>query len=255
MGSGVKTGWRLGTVFTAAAIFMGLAHAGDVSVAVATNFTAPMQKIATVFAQDTGHTARLSFGATSKLYAQIRNGAPFQLLLAADEATPARLEQEGLALAGSRFTYAVGRLVLWSKRPGLVDDKGDVLRQGTFAHLAVADPRLAPYGAAAMQTLEHMGLLSRLQPRMVQGESIAQTYQFVATGNAELGFVAQSQVMPAGRLTQGSAWLVPAHLHAPIRQDALVLARGKDHPAALALAAFLQGDKARAIIRSFGYEQ
>lgn len=232
----------------------GLAQAGEVSVAVAANFTAPMQKIAAAFAQDTGHKAVLAFGATGKFYAQIRNGAPFQLLLAADDETPARLEKEGLALAGTRFTYATGRLVLWSRQPGLVDDKGEVLRQGKFERLAVADPRVAPYGAAAMETLGRLGLLPRLQPRLVQGQSIGQTYNFVTTGNAQLGFVALSQVMTDGQIAQGSAWLVPLSLHAPLRQDAIVLNAGKDQAAAAALAAYLKGDKARGIIRSYGYE-
>jgi molybdate transport system substrate-binding protein len=233
---------------------LGLAQAAEVSVAVAANFAAPMQMIAAAFEQDTGSKASLSFGSTGKFYAQIRNGAPFQILLSADGETPARLEQEGLAVAGTRFTYALGRLVLWSQQAGLVDDKGEILRTGTFQRLAVANPRLAPYGAAALQTLDQLGLLQRLQARLVQGESIAQTYQFVATGNAALGFVALSQVMQDGRLAAGSSWQVPANLHAPLRQDAVLLASGKDNPAALALLAYLRGERARAIIRSFGYD-
>jgi len=232
----------------------GLARAAGVSVAVAANFAAPMQKIAQAFEQDTGHKALLAFGATGKFYALIRNGAPFQLLLAADDETPARLEKEGLAVSGSRFTYATGRLVLWSRTPGLVDQQGEVLRRGGFERLAVADPRLAPYGAAAMQVLGQLGLLQQLQPRLVQGQSIAQTYQFVATGNAALGFVALSQVMTEGQVSEGSAWIVPAKLHAPLRQDAVLLAVGRDKPAAVALAAYLQGEKARAIMRGYGYE-
>lgn len=235
-------------------MWAGLLHAGVVSVAVAANFTAPMQKIAAVFEQDTGHKAVLSFGSTGKFYAQIKNGAPFQVLLAADDETPGRLGTEGLAVAGTQFTYAIGRLVLWSKQPGLVDDKGEVLRTGRFERLAMADPRLAPYGAAAVDSLTQLGLLPGLQARLVQGESIGQAYQFVATGNAVLGFVALSQVTTDGRLTEGSAWVVPANLHTAIRQDATVLASGKDNPAAAALMVYLKGDKARAIIRSFGYE-
>ena len=239
---------------TFAALSAGLSHADEVSVAVAANFTAPMQKIAAAFAQDTGHKAVLAFGSTGKFYAQIKNGAPFQMLLAADDGTPARLEKENFAVAGTRFTYATGRLVLWSAQPSLVDDKGEVLRNGRFQHIAVADPKLAPYGAAAAETLSKLDLLQSLQPRIVQGENIAQAYQFVATGNAELGFVALSQVMSDGRITQGSSWVVPTNLHAPLRQDAIVLSSGKDNPAATALAAYLQSEKARAIIRSYGYE-
>jgi len=234
-------------------VCLGQAQAAEVSVAVAANFTAPAQKIAAAFEQDTGHTAVLAFGATGKFYAQIKNGAPFQVLLAADGATPVRLEKEGLALAGSRFTYATGRLVLWSAQSGLVDDKGDVLRSANFAHIAIANPKLAPYGLAALETLGKLGLLEALQPRLVQGENIGQAYQFVATGNAALGFVALSQVMSEGRITQGSAWVIPAQWHTPIRQDAVLLATAKDNPAALAWVTFLKSDKARAIIRSFGY--
>lgn len=230
------------------------AHAADVSVAVAANFTAPMQKIAGAFEQDTGHQAILAFGSTGKFYAQIKNGAPFQVLLSADDETPARLEREGLGVSGTRFTYAIGKLVLWSRQPGLVDDKGEVLRTGKFERIALADPKLAPYGAAAVEVLNGLGLMSALAPKFVQGENIAQAYQFVATGNAELGFVAMSQVFAEGKLTQGSAWLVPASLHAPIRQDAVVLSPGKDNAAAAALMAYLRNDKARAIIRSFGYD-
>jgi len=230
------------------------AHAADVSVAVAANFAAPMQKIAAAFEQETGHRATLAFGSTGKFYAQIKNGAPFHVLLAADDETPARLEKEGMGLAGTRFTYAIGKLVLWSKQPGLVDDKGEVLTTGKFERLALADPKLAPYGAAAVQTLTQLGLLATLTPKFVQGENIAQAYQFVATENVPLGFVALSQVFADGRITQGSAWIVPGNLHAPIRQDALVLSTGKDNPAAAALLTYLRGDRARGIIRSYGYD-
>ena len=230
------------------------AQAAEVNVAVAANFTTPMQKLAAAFAQDTGHTAILSFGATGKFYAQIKNGAPFQILLAADEETPARLESENATVTGTRFTYATGRLVLWSKQLGLVDNQGDILRQGRFDHLAIADPKLAPYGAAALETLNQLGLLQALQSKVVQGENIGQAYQFVYTGNAALGFVALSQVMLDGKIREGSVWVVPANLHKPIRQDAVLLSNGKDNPAAIALLAYLKTDKARAIIRSFGYE-
>lgn len=239
---------------TAAATgLFGLCQAAEVSVAVAANFTAPMQKIAAAFAQDTGHKALLAFGSTGKFYTQIRNGAPFHLLLAADDETPARLDKEGLAVSGSRFTYAIGKLVLWSAQAGLVDDKGEVLRTGSFERIAVADPKLAPYGAAAVETLSRLGLLQTLQSRFVQGENIGQTYQFVATGNVALGFVALSQVMVDGRIARGSAWLVPAEMHTPIRQDAVILNSAKDNAAAAALASYLRSDKARAIIRAYGY--
>lgn len=230
------------------------ARAAEVFVAVAANFTIPMQEIAKAFEQETGHKPVLSFGSTGTFYAQIKNGAPFQVLLAADDETPLRLEREGFGIAGTRFTYAIGRLVLWSAQAGLVDDKGEVLRKGQFRHIAIANPKLAPYGAAAMEVMNRLGVASALQPKIVQGDNIAQAFQFVATGNAQLGFVALSQVASSGRIVRGSGWIVPAQLHSPIRQDALLLRPGKDNAAAMALLAFLKSEKARALIRSFGYE-
>jgi molybdate transport system substrate-binding protein len=230
------------------------AQAGEVQVAVAANFTAPMQKIAAEFEKDTGHQARLASGATGKFYAQIRNGAPFEVLLAADDDTPARLEKEGQGVPGSRFTYAIGRLVLWSARGGYVDAGGAILKTGDFKHLAIANPKTAPYGAAAVSAMNKLNLYEALQPKLVQGENIAQAYQFVSTGNAQLGFVALSQVYQDGKIVSGSAWIVPASFHAPIRQDALVLAKGAANPAARALLDYLKSSKARAIIRAYGYE-
>jgi molybdate transport system substrate-binding protein len=244
-----------GTLITAYALLTLAfpALAGEVSVAVAANFTAPMQVIAADFEKTTGHQMVLAFGATGTFYAQIKNGAPFDVLLAADDKTPARLEAEGGAVPGSRFTYAIGKLVLWSTHADLVDAQGEVLKRGDFKHLAIAAPKLAPYGAAAVETLEKIGLLSAIEPRFVQGENIAQTYQFVATGNADLGFVALSQVYADGKLKSGSAWIVPDDLHRPIRQDAVLLARARDNVAAIALIDYLRSDAARAVIRSFGY--
>jgi len=229
------------------------AHAGEVSVAVASNFTAPMQKIAALFEQDTGHSAKLSFGATGKFYAQIANGAPFAVLLAADDKTPEKIASQGLGDGASRFTYAIGQLALWSKQAGYVDAEGKVLSQGDWQHIAIANPKLAPYGAAAMQTLDKLGLAAQLQPRVVTGENIGQTYQFAASGNAQLGFVALSQVTEDGKLREGSAWVVPAGMHEPIRQDAIVLGPGQGNEAAAALMQYLRGDKARAIIKAYGY--
>jgi len=230
------------------------ARAGEVSVAVAANFAAPMKVIAADFEKDTGHKAVTAFGATGKFYAQIRNGAPFEVLLAADDSTPARLEAEGAAVAGSRFTYAVGRLVLWSAMPGFVDDKGEVLKKGGFRHVSVANPKIAPYGAAAVEALTALKVGDAVQPKFVLAENIAQAYQFAATGNAELGFVALAQVMKDGRIRAGSAWVVPADLHRPIRQDAVILDKGRGKPAAEALLKYLKGDKARAVIKSHGYD-
>ena len=231
-----------------------VALADEVQVAVAANFTVPMQRITAEFHKDTGHKALLSFGATGKFYAQIKNGAPFQVLLAADDETPVKLEKEGMTLPGSRFTYAIGTLVLWSAKPGYVDDKGEVLRRGDFNKLALANPKLAPYGFAALETMTSLGVVSAIERKFVQGENIAQTYQFVSTGNAGLGFVALSQVMKDGTVAAGSAWIVPANLHSPIRQDAVILANGKGNAAAEALMKYLKGDKARAIIKGYGYD-
>lgn len=237
-----------------AGMTVGSASADEVQVAVAANFTAPMKLIAADFEKATGHKAALSFGATGKFYAQIKNGAPFDILLAADDETPAKLEKENLGVAGSRFTYAIGKLVLWSAKPGFVDDQGEVLRKGGFEHIALANPKLAPYGAAAVEVMTRLGLMSALEPKFVQGENIAQTYQFVSTGNAELGFVALSQVYEGGKLKSGSGWIVPSAMHSPIRQDAVLLSRAKGNPAAEALLKYLKSDKARAVIKAYGYD-
>lgn len=229
-------------------------YAAEVQVAVAANFAGPMKALAADFEKATGHKAVLASGATGKFYAQIQSGAPFDVFLAADDETPAKLDKEGATVPGSRFTYATGKLVLWSARPELVDAKGEVLKSGSFAHLALASPKLAPYGAAAVETMTRLGVLARLEPKFVQGESIGQTFGFVSSGNAELGFVALSQVWENGKLKSGSGWIVPAELHSPIRQDAVLLARGKDNAAAVALMAFLKSDAAKAVIRSFGYD-
>lgn len=233
-------------------------QAAEVQVAVAANFAAPMQKIAAAFEKNTGHKAVLSFGATGKFYAQIRHGAPFAVLLAADDETPARLVKAGLGVAGSAYTYAMGQLVLWSTQPGVVDGQGAVLadlasgqRKGK---IALADPKLAPYGAAAMQVLERRGLADKLRLHVVTGENIAQTFQFVKTGNAALGFVALSQVMVDGQLSGGSAWVVPTALHAPIRQDALLLKAGEANPAAKALLQYLRSNAAQEMMRGYGYQ-
>ena len=228
-------------------------HAAEVLVAVAANFSAPMQKIVPLFEQDTGHKAILSFGATGSFYAQIKNGGPFQILLSADDETPLKLEKEGFGQADSRFTYATGKLVLWSKQAGKVDDAGSILKTGNFQRLALANPKLSPYGMAAHATLTKLGLLQTVQAKIVQGDNIAQTYQFVFTENAQLGFVALSQVLSDGKLTQGSAWIVPSHLHQALRQDALLLNRGKNKPAAEALMNYLKSDKAKNIIKAYGY--
>jgi molybdate transport system substrate-binding protein len=229
-------------------------QAADVHVAVASNFTAPMKQIAAEFDKETGHKSVLSYGSSGKFYAQVKNGAPFQLFLSADDEKPAQLERDGMTVPGSRFTFAIGTLVLWSPKSGFVDAKGEVLRRGQFSKIAIASSKLAPYGAAAIEVLTKQGLLATLAPKFVQGENISQTFQFISTGNAELGFVALSQVMQDGKINSGSAWIVPGAMHSPIRQDAVLLATGKDNAAARALLEYLKSDKAKKIIRSYGYD-
>jgi molybdate transport system substrate-binding protein len=235
-------------------VLAGTARADEVQVAVAANFTAPLQKIAPEFERDTGHKLVPAFGSTGKFYAQIRNGAPFEVFLAADDETPTRLAKEGAAVAATQFTYAKGKLVLWSAKPAIVDDQGAVLKRGGFDHIAIASPKLAPYGAAALEAMQALGVAASLQPKLVTAENIGQAFQFVKSGNALLGFVALSQVMKDGQIAEGSAWVLPTSLYRPIGQDAVILEKGKGKPAAEALMKYLKGDKARAIIRSYGYE-
>lgn len=230
------------------------AWADEVHVAVAANFTAPIQAIAQDFEKDTGHTLVASFGATGQFYAQIKNGAPFEVFLAADDTTPEKLENEGATVKGSRFTYAIGTLALWSPKEGYVDAKGDVLKKNQYQHLSIANPKAAPYGLAATQVLAKLDLTEATRAKIVEGQNITQAFQFVSTGNAELGFVALSQIYKDGKVSNGSAWIVPANLHDPIKQDAVILEKGKDSEAAKALVDYLKGPKAAAVIKSYGYE-
>jgi molybdate transport system substrate-binding protein len=224
-------------------------------VAVAANFTKPMTEIADLFEKSTGHSAKLSFGSSGKFVAQIENGAPFEVFLAADDKTTAKVQQDGFAVEGSNFIYAIGKLVLWSATANQVDDQGAILSKGGFKHLALADPKLAPYGAAALEVLKTKGLLDKLKPLFVQGENITQTQQFISTGNAELGFIALSQVIDPdkGKIVNGSAWQVPENLYSPILQGAVLLKKGEGNSAAPALLAFLKSPEAKAIISKYGY--
>ena len=230
------------------------AWADEVQVAVAANFTAPIQAIAKDFEKDTGHKLVASFGATGQFYAQIKNGAPFEVFLSADDTTPEKLENEGETVKGSRFTYAIGTLALWSPKAGYVDDKGEVLKKNDYKHLSIANPKAAPYGLAATQVLAKLNLSEATKGKLVEGQNITQAFQFVSTGNAELGFVALSQIYKDGKVSNGSAWIVPANLHDPIKQDAVILNKGKDNAAAKALVDYLKGPKAAEVIKSFGYE-
>lgn len=247
---GVKRSKRYTLLLKGLLICSSPLHAEVVSVAVAANFTAPMKAIAQSYTQETPHQLQVIFGSSGRLYAQIKNGAPFAVFLSADTDKPTQLIADGLAVPDSLITYAIGRLALWSATPGLVDDQARVLLAGHFKHLALANPKLAPYGAAALEVMNHLGVTHKLQDRFVQGENIAQTYQFIQTGNAELGFVSLSQVRQENT---GSVWLVPDKLHTPIRQGAVLLQSGKAQAAAQALMQYLQSPAAAAIIQSFGY--
>ena len=227
----------------------GEALAGETNVAVAANFTDAAKEIAAAFKQKTGHDAVLSFGASGQFYTQITQDAPFQIMLSADTERPQKLVEDGLGVADSRFTYAIGKLVLWSKDPNLVKGE-ETLKGASFAKLSICNPVAAPYGAAAVETMKSLKLYDTLKPKFVEGANITQAYQFVATGNAELGFVALSQLTGDGG---GSRWMVPQNLYAPIRQDAVLLKKGAGNPAAVAFMSFLKGPEATAIIEKYGY--
>lgn len=246
---------RCALVGIALGLWLSNTHAAQATVAVAANFAEPMRAVAEVLRKTTGHTLEMSIGSTGRLYAQIRNGAPFDVMLSADQKAPEQLEADGLAVPGSRFTYATGKLVLWSADAARVDPRGAVLRSGAWRKLAIANPKTAPYGAAAVEAIDKLGLTAAITPRLVQGESIGQAHNFVFTGNAELGFVAMSQVLEGGRLKGGSMWVVPQDLYAPIRQDAVLLKRGEQNEAARALMQLLRSESIKALIRSYGYDR
>ena len=229
------------------------AMADEVRVAVAANFIAPMQQIAPRFERATGHRTVLSYGSTGKFYAQIRNGAPFDVLLSADNTTPARLATEGFATTETQFTYATGKLVLWSPKTKLIDSRGSILGRGEFRHIALANPKLAPYGAASIKAMQALGVYENLKDKFVLGENLPQVHQFVASGNAELGFIALSQIFQNGQYSAGSFWIVPDRLYPPVRQDAIALTQGKNKPAVAAFLKYLKGKDAKEIIQAYGY--
>jgi molybdate transport system substrate-binding protein len=237
----------LGTIALIAA--PSLAFAETTSVAVAANFTEAAEEIATAFTAATGHTAELSFGASGQFYTQITQAAPFEVFLSADDERPAMAVTQGFGVEGSVFTYAIGQLVLYSTDPDLVTGP-ETLDAGDFQQLSIADPATAPYGAAAIEAMQALGVYDALQPKIVQGTNITQAYQFVESASAELGFVALSQV---SQVEGGSRWVVPTDLYQPIRQDAVLLKSGEDNPAAVAFMDFLKGDEAKAIIEKYGY--
>lgn len=238
-------------VITIMMLAAGQLVADEVRVATASNFSLAITTLAEQFETDTGHKVSLIFGSTGKHYAQIRNGAPFDIFFAADIERPELLEREGMTLPGSRFTYAVGKLILWSPESGYVDPDGKMLSRGEFRHLAMANPKLAPYGRAALEVLQARGVWHALKTRIVRGENIGQAFQFVRSGNAELGLVAWSQVKQPGQPITGSWWEVPQALYTPIEQQAVLL---KESEAARAFLSFMKNENSRALIRSFGYD-
>ncbi len=229
------------------------AHADDIHVAVAANFQATLKTLARRFEQQTGDRVLISTGSTGKLYAQIRQGAPFEVFLAADDQRPALLEQQGFAIRGSRFSYALGKLVLWSREPGKVDPRGEALRHGKIRRLAIANPKTAPYGRAAQQTLHAMGLWHDWQPRLVRGENVGQTMQFAVTGNVDAAFVALAQVPQSDGAPSGSVWIVPESDYQAIEQQAVLLRTAGSTQAARRFVQFLQSDGAREWIAREGY--
>jgi molybdate transport system substrate-binding protein len=236
-------------VLLACGLAVSRADADQVNVAVAANFTAPVKEIAAAFRKKTGNEAVLSFGSSGQFYTQITQDAPFQVFLSADQERPKKLADIGLAVPDSRFTYAIGKLVLWSKQAGYVQGEA-TLRSATFGKLSICNPVSAPYGEAAIETLKSLKLYSALKPKFVEGADIMQAFQFVETGNAEVGFVALSQL--SGNVG-GSRWIVPQALYQPIRQDAILLKKGAGSEAAKAFMEFLKGPQARAIIEKYGY--
>lgn len=229
----------------------GITLAEEVSIAVAANFTDAARDIIPLFEEQSGHRIKVTFGSTGKLYAQIEHGAPFEVFLAADRTRPQRAEDEGLAVSGSRFTYALGKLALWSVKPGLLDHGEKYLKQAEFSRAAIANPKTAPYGLAAQEVMQRLGIWQQVEKRLVRGDSIAQTFQFTATGNAEVGFVALSQVK--AWQGEGSQWEIPGDYYKPIEQQAVLLARAKENPAALAFLEFLKSETARKVIAGYGY--
>jgi molybdate transport system substrate-binding protein len=230
------------------------AQAAEIKVAVASNFANVLKEIAVEFQKDTGHQLAITPGATGKFYAQISNGAPFDVFLSADDETPRKLAQEGKAITSSQFTYAIGRLALWSPNPEMVDKNADILKTDKFKFIAIANAKVAPYGQAAVQTMQKLGVLTKIEPRVVQGESIAQTYQFVSTGNAQLGFVALSQIFEHGKIKTGSAWIVPEEMHEQLKQDAVILQTCKQTSVCQDLMDYLKSDKAKKMMASYGYK-
>jgi molybdate transport system substrate-binding protein len=231
-----------------------IAWAGEIQAAVASNFYSPFKKIARQFEKETGHKVQIISGSTGKLYAQIMHGAPFELFLAADQRRPKLLEKNGNAVSGTRFAYALGKITLWSANPNAISEDGEsTLKAKNFTHIAIANPKTAPYGKAALQTMQKLGLWNEVRPLIVQGENIGQTFQFVASQNAQLGFVALSQILDPKNKFEGKRWDVPEKFYDPLKQDIVILKKGKSNPSAKALWKYLQSNAAKLIIKKYGY--
>ncbi len=242
------------SIFISVPIFSSKAWSNEIHVAVASNFYNPLREIATQFEKETNHQIKVIAGSTGKLYAQIMHGAPFDIFLAADQKRPMMLEKNGNAISGTRFTYAVGKITLWSVFPNAISKNGkSTLRANNFSHIAIANPRTAPYGKAAIQTMQNLGLWKKIQPKVVQGENIGQTFQFVASQNAKLGFVALSQILDPKNKFKGEKWDVPEKLYDPINQDAVILKKGGNNSAVKTLSKYLKSKKAKLIIQKYGY--
>lgn len=235
-------------------LFSSFTLAQGTNIAVASNFTAPMKHLVKVFEQDTNYKIKLSFGSSGKFYAQIKHGAPFDIFFSADQTKPLALLKDNLAVKNSQFTYAIGALALWSNLPNIEQVNASTLQQNTYNKLAFANPKLAPYGTAALQVLNNLNLSNLTRSKWVQGENISQTYQFISTGNADLGFIALSQIKNQDLINKKAIWIVPNHLYQPIKQDATLLKRGEHKQAAKQFMVFMQSNKAKRIIHSFGYQ-
>ncbi len=253
----MRCGNKLMQIIRIIALLLSLASvatvaAAEVKVAVASNFVAPLKQLAAEFQQQTGHRLQISSGATGKLYAQISHGAPFEVFLAADAQAPRQLVDNNLARKDTLFTYASGRLVLWTTSGNTPDQ--NTLKSSPLNKLALANPSVAPYGRAAVEYLQAQGLYAGLKSKLVYGENIAQAQQFVASGNAQFGLIAAALVMRDGQFTLGRGWLIPAEYHQPIRQDAVLLKVGQHNAAAKAFLKYLKSAPAQRIIRRYGYQ-
>ncbi len=244
----------LGTFLLLSGMTSSFVYAGELNAAVESSFALPMERIVALYQKASGNSVKINLNSSGKFYAQIKNGASFDILISSDESMPKRLVQDGLATGGSRFVFATEKLVLWSALPDFVDAKGAVLNKGNFNKLVIADPKLSAYGLASKETLEKLVMWNSIQEKLVKGENINRAYQLAATENADLAFIGLSQIMRDGKIAEGSWWLVPPEVHGPIRQSAVMLSNSKNSTEAKEFLDFLKSKKVEAIIHNFGYE-